>query len=862
MKKLVITGASSFIGFHLAKKLSKYYSVYATITQPKESYSGIQKKRLEILNKNTINLVHFDVTSPQSIQKVIREIKPDCWINHAGFTKNYGSFDYDIVLADKIHTENLEIIYKELADVGCKQFIGTGTCSEYSDLLIDHRENEECNPSMPYGQSKLKQTLLSLELGKKYKIPTAIIRVFIPIGELDEPKKLFPTVEQKLWCDEEVQLSPGLQERNFVPIEELVYLYFNLLKYNTGYEIYNGASVANMSVQNFILTMARKNRFNLERLKFGAIPLRAGEAPKCNADMEKVQSFLGKIENYQFVFIENINEAREFLKLTKKLKTSPLCVSSNPKASNFLIREGLFVFTSTDFFSSLEHFELSHEVNRILETTESNLLKKFDKDLSFNLIFYFQFLVAKFLFKIKIKNNIHDHFPHLKNFLDIKIIKLNKSKSSSDVLSALSAKLINLILRLHKTESPVILSAHHRFLAKELSEQNKDRNTQLIISTERKNLNAKKVLFNYVNFLPQKLRKKIFYKYFGHPYNNVWDTSSLADFQTETQVKEDIRTALVNEKNVFSYKENIFFEQFITEALVSILPKAITHYLGSKWCKEYFKKNKPLMALHIANTDMARFISALSLELNFPSYLISHGSHAVNDCQEIKPDLIRHARGLILSDESKSIAQSPFASDFLRTCSSKTFVHSFPILWGKKEDKNISIRKKYGIAEDETLLIHASTPKSSEYRRFVFYETPDEYLTNLKDIASISALCDKTKLIIKFRPQTDIGLSDLKEALLPFDHVYIDIETPFLQCLHEADALISFSSTTMEEALQYDVLVIQYSHIFNFSFLPNQDFYPLQTANRNNLEVKIRGLKNKKTMDFNQFKNQKSEFNF
>lgn len=295
MKKLIITGVSSFIGFHLAQKLSKFYDVVGTTTSSLDKYTGIQKTRLDLLQNQNIKLEMLDVTKHEDLARFIQNQKPDFWINHAGYTKNYASLDYDIAFADTVHEGPLETLYAELKKAGCSGVIGTGTCMEYSDLDNPHKEDEVCSPSTPYGKSKLKQTLKSLELGKKYGIPTNIIRVFIPFGDYDDPRKLFPTLVQKLWKNEEMALSAGTQERNFVPIDELIHLYYLLINHNQGYEIYNGASSLNISVKDFILKITEEQRLNQSLLKFGVHPMREGEAPFCTASVEKNQTLYSNL---------------------------------------------------------------------------------------------------------------------------------------------------------------------------------------------------------------------------------------------------------------------------------------------------------------------------------------------------------------------------------------------------------------------------------------------------------------------------------------------------------------------------------------------------------------------------------------
>ena len=61
--KILITGASSFIGFHLANRLCSNYDTYTTLSRNIESYdpNGIKFKRIESLNENLNIIENFDL---------------------------------------------------------------------------------------------------------------------------------------------------------------------------------------------------------------------------------------------------------------------------------------------------------------------------------------------------------------------------------------------------------------------------------------------------------------------------------------------------------------------------------------------------------------------------------------------------------------------------------------------------------------------------------------------------------------------------------------------------------------------------------------------------------------------------------
>ena len=92
MKKIVVTGASSFIGANLCRYFAgKDFVTVGTISAERESYSGVQKERLDAACRANTELELLDVTQPGSITELAERYKPDLWVHLAAWTKNYGS---------------------------------------------------------------------------------------------------------------------------------------------------------------------------------------------------------------------------------------------------------------------------------------------------------------------------------------------------------------------------------------------------------------------------------------------------------------------------------------------------------------------------------------------------------------------------------------------------------------------------------------------------------------------------------------------------------------------------------------------------------------------------------------------------
>lgn len=280
MKKIVITGISSFIGYHLAHYFTRQdYEVFGTITQEIANYENIQKKRLTLLLNDGVKVKTMDLTNIYQTEKIISDIVPDYWIHHAGYAKNYNSFDYNFENGFMINSSPLYQVYPLLKKVDCKGIIITGTNAEYTDSDFAAEEDDNCFPSTPYGLSKLSETLAACQLSGYYQMPTRIARVFIPFGIMDSPNKLIPYLINQLKFDKPVDLSPCEQKRDFIYIKDLLAIYESLI-YDLPrktFDILNVTSGNALKLKDFVLMISKKMNKPSSLLNFGVKKMRYGE---------------------------------------------------------------------------------------------------------------------------------------------------------------------------------------------------------------------------------------------------------------------------------------------------------------------------------------------------------------------------------------------------------------------------------------------------------------------------------------------------------------------------------------------------------------------------------------------------------
>ena len=194
-KTIVITGVSSFVGANLAiKYANEKFNVIGIISKSANSYLNTRKKRLKLCEEKGVNLYQLNLLDNKSIKYFFKEFKIDYFIHHAAWVEDANSANFNLKKALEVNILPLRTLYEELSNSSARGIVITGTNAEYGDKNIGCKESDLCMPTTPYGLSKLSMTLTSYQLFNEFKVPTRIARIFNPLGALDNPKKLLPSI--------------------------------------------------------------------------------------------------------------------------------------------------------------------------------------------------------------------------------------------------------------------------------------------------------------------------------------------------------------------------------------------------------------------------------------------------------------------------------------------------------------------------------------------------------------------------------------------------------------------------------------------------------------------------------------------
>lgn len=173
--KILVTGASGFIGRHLVEKLC----------QQKHQVRCLVRKNSNVgfLKDNKVELVYGDITIKETLGNIAEGIELVFHLvgigNICAVSKEAYNYYYKV---NVLGTKNL---LEECRRAGIKKFVYFSSVAAMGLLKDSHEINESMvpHPVTPYERSKFESEKINLEYCQRYSLPSVIIRPTMVYGQ-------------------------------------------------------------------------------------------------------------------------------------------------------------------------------------------------------------------------------------------------------------------------------------------------------------------------------------------------------------------------------------------------------------------------------------------------------------------------------------------------------------------------------------------------------------------------------------------------------------------------------------------------------------------------------------------------------
>jgi len=287
--KILLTGATGFLGSHIAENLISHNFELILTKREHSSFKNCQSFQNEV--------TWIDTDSALWIDKII-ELKPEIII-HAAWNgvSSVNREDWENQLT------NIDFMYQLLKIAersNVKKFISLGSQAEYGQFEGKITEEYPLNPTSSYGAIKLAVSELQKAICTENKINWYWLRVFSVFGEREHEKWLIPSVINKMLTEcTEMDFTLGEQEYAYLYVTDFADSITNVVLQDAPSGIYNVSSDNPIHLKE-LLMLIRDKVNPVFKLKFGALPYRSNQSMRIEGDSSKFNKAFGQINTSDF----------------------------------------------------------------------------------------------------------------------------------------------------------------------------------------------------------------------------------------------------------------------------------------------------------------------------------------------------------------------------------------------------------------------------------------------------------------------------------------------------------------------------------------------------------------------------------
>lgn len=293
MKKVFVTGAAGFIGYHLCEALIRKNIPVLGIDNFNDYYSvALKKERAQNLAQKNCLVEHIDLCDAQKLKLAIETFQPTHVVNlaaqagvryslknpHAYIQSNILGFTYLLeVLKDHPHIKTL---YASSSSV-----YGDNSKIPYSETDITD------NPKNLYGATKKANELMAYAYHSLYGMSLIGMRFFTVYGPWGRPDMAYYLFSEAILNNRPIDVFEGQGiQRDFTYIDDIIHGILSALDYEKTFDVFNFGNNNPVLLSDFISTLEEA----LERKAIrNYLPQAKGDMQVTFADISRSQKLLG-----------------------------------------------------------------------------------------------------------------------------------------------------------------------------------------------------------------------------------------------------------------------------------------------------------------------------------------------------------------------------------------------------------------------------------------------------------------------------------------------------------------------------------------------------------------------------------------
>ena len=283
-KKVLVTGATGFIGSHMAQRMTEENARVSVLARENSN-----RWRLEGI-EDDIAIYKADIRDSRQVGNCLKKIKPDYVFHMSAYGVDSRQKDYFV--AAKTNILGIVNLMTSLQQTGCEKFLNIGSCMEYGDKKEIIKEDAVLKPFNIYGSTKAAATIMAHQMALQNGINIVTLRAFGVFGENEGKHKFFPHLILSLLTGSKVNLTACEQYRDYCYIEDIIDGFMLAAKdKKSKNEVFNIGSGTIHPLKYYVDTVYGLMK-NSGQPNYGAIPYRPDEVWKPHPDIGKIRNLL------------------------------------------------------------------------------------------------------------------------------------------------------------------------------------------------------------------------------------------------------------------------------------------------------------------------------------------------------------------------------------------------------------------------------------------------------------------------------------------------------------------------------------------------------------------------------------------
>jgi NAD dependent epimerase/dehydratase len=220
-KRVLITGASGFIGSHLAEELVTCGACVRAFLHYNSRGEEGNLKYLASEIRRDIDVVYGDLTDPDAVKKAVRGATH---VFHLGalIAIPYSYLHpFSFVQTNVVGTAN---ILNACVEAGIERLVTTSTSEVYGTAISTPMdENHRLHPQSPYAASKASADHLAQSYAHSFELPVVLVRPFNTFGPRQSTRAVIPTIIMQALRNGRIEIGATSPTRDFNYVKDIAH---------------------------------------------------------------------------------------------------------------------------------------------------------------------------------------------------------------------------------------------------------------------------------------------------------------------------------------------------------------------------------------------------------------------------------------------------------------------------------------------------------------------------------------------------------------------------------------------------------------------------------------------------------------